>query len=69
VEPDIEFIKEDTIHLINHPDSFPLFLDKHVYEYVVRVPLLSLDNKLYFFRNTFKQFKILTALFYSNEVS
>ena len=34
VEPDIEFIKEDTIHLINHPDSFLLFLDKHVYEYV-----------------------------------
>ena len=34
VELVIEFIKEDIIHLINHPDNFLLFLDKHVYEYV-----------------------------------
>ena len=33
VELDIEFIKEDIIHLINHQDSSLLFLDKHVYQY------------------------------------
>ena len=34
VEQDIEFIKEGTIPLINHHDSFLLFLDKQAYEYV-----------------------------------